>query len=200
MTRRAINVIEDLTWNALHELLPRIPDACRCDQCILDIYTLALNKLQPHYVTGKRAFQEILKVKKVEYHTRMVAAITASVEKIRRNPRAECQRLGFWVNSSQKVATEYSGQRASAPEPAPLSPALTSASSLPVAPMSFTPTPGLPRPVAQAPAVAVTTSVPPSGLPASLEMVQASAVPTFAARPGTTAAKYAQYGPTRRRV
>ncbi len=112
MIRRAINVIEELAWSALDDLLPRIPDACGCEQCKLDIYTLALNKLEPHYVTGKRAFQEVVKIKKVEYHTRIMAAISASVEKVRRNPRSECQKLGFWGQSGRKVATEFEGARA----------------------------------------------------------------------------------------
>lgn len=117
MSRKVINMFEELTWQVLGEVLPRIPDACRCEQCQIDIFTLALNKLPPHYVTGKRQFQEMLKIKRVEYNTRITDAIAQSVAKVRANPRTECRNLGFWVQQERQTTTDYEGPRAGSPAP-----------------------------------------------------------------------------------
>jgi competence protein ComFB len=121
MSRNVINMFEELTWQILGEILPRIPDACRCEQCQLDIFTLALNKLPPHYVTGKRQFQEMMKIKRVEYNTRITDAIAQSVAKVRANPRTECRNLGFWVQQERQATADYEGPRSGTPAPAALS-------------------------------------------------------------------------------
>jgi len=43
------NVMEELVGRAYVELLPRVPELCRCDVCREDVLVYALNRLPPHY-------------------------------------------------------------------------------------------------------------------------------------------------------
>ena len=43
------NVMEDLAWELLDQVLDQDPAACRCDACRHDIMALALNQLPPRY-------------------------------------------------------------------------------------------------------------------------------------------------------
>jgi competence protein ComFB len=181
MTRKVINMFEELTWQILGEILPRIPDACRCEQCQIDIFTLSLNKLPAHYVTGKRQFEEMMKVKKVEYNTRITEAIAQSVAKVRANPRTECKNLGFWVQQERQVATEYEGPRSGNPAPAALP---SGTGRLP----GTGPLRSLDAPAAR-----------PSGIPMHMEVADDDDGPAVAPTPRVIpAAKYSQYGKRKR--
>lgn len=49
-----VNVIEQLIWQCMDEVLDRHADICRCETCRMDIAAYALNRLKPRYaVTHK---------------------------------------------------------------------------------------------------------------------------------------------------
>jgi len=45
------NVTEQLVSRAYGELLPSVPDLCRCEVCREDVLVYALNRLPPHYTS-----------------------------------------------------------------------------------------------------------------------------------------------------
>lgn len=48
------NVTEQLVSRAFPELLPSVPELCRCDVCREDVIVYALNRLPPHYTSTLR--------------------------------------------------------------------------------------------------------------------------------------------------
>ncbi|NPV90033.1 MAG: late competence development ComFB family protein [Firmicutes bacterium] len=50
----AKNVVEDLVWEKLFEIIAVNPLKCNCSKCVVDIVAYALNELKPHYVTTMR--------------------------------------------------------------------------------------------------------------------------------------------------
>jgi competence protein ComFB len=45
------NVTEGLVVRTYTELLPSVPDLCRCEVCREDVLVYALNRLPPHYTS-----------------------------------------------------------------------------------------------------------------------------------------------------
>lgn len=45
------NVMEGLVLRGYDELLPSVPDLCRCRMCREDVLVYALNRLPPHYTS-----------------------------------------------------------------------------------------------------------------------------------------------------
>ncbi len=45
------NVTEQLVGRAYAELLPTVPELCRCDLCREDVLVYTLNRLPPHYTS-----------------------------------------------------------------------------------------------------------------------------------------------------
>ena len=48
------NVTEQLVGRAYGELLPSVPELCRCEVCREDVLVYALNRLPPHYTSTLR--------------------------------------------------------------------------------------------------------------------------------------------------
>lgn len=45
------NVMERLVFRSYDELLPSVPELCRCPLCREDVLVYALNRLPPHYTS-----------------------------------------------------------------------------------------------------------------------------------------------------
>ena len=45
------NVMERLVIRGFDELLPSVPELCRCQMCREDVLVYALNRLPPHYTS-----------------------------------------------------------------------------------------------------------------------------------------------------
>lgn len=49
-----VNIVEQLIWDYIDEVLDRKPGICRCETCRMDMVAYALNRVKPRYaVTDK---------------------------------------------------------------------------------------------------------------------------------------------------
>lgn len=70
------------------EQLPPQTDICRCEDCVLDVIALSLNKLKPHYVvTEKGVLFMQLKGFDAQYNIDIMTAVTEAIDKVRSNSR-----------------------------------------------------------------------------------------------------------------
>lgn len=86
-----INLAEILTKELLPSVMEKM-DACTCPMCTTNILALALNNLQPRYVTsdeGKQYTQ--LDVYKKQYELDVMAALTKACVKVKSTPRHEVE-------------------------------------------------------------------------------------------------------------
>jgi hypothetical protein len=94
------NVVADILWDEVQHALPRTAEACHCDQCTVDVYTLALNKLPPQYVSGTRGFDEYRKAAHARYGGLISSAVKLSIERVMARPRPGCtRRYGFYASN-----------------------------------------------------------------------------------------------------
>ncbi len=83
------NLTEDYVMLVYKQIEDDI-DCCKCDQCRLDIFSYALNRLKPRYVVST---QGELMVKLCEFDDQfeadVMAQLTKAIEIIRKHPRHE---------------------------------------------------------------------------------------------------------------
>ena len=88
MERRIQNVMEDFVYDMLDPVLKTKPNVCTCAKCKDDIAALALNQLQPRYVSSEKGGlftrAEILNSK---LRTSIVVCLAEAAEIITANPR-----------------------------------------------------------------------------------------------------------------
>lgn len=82
------NYMEDLVVETLEELLSKRTDVCKCKICVLDIATLALNKLPPKYVVTQRG-RVYTKLSELELQLKVdvIKGLTQAIEVVKNNPR-----------------------------------------------------------------------------------------------------------------
>lgn len=82
------NYMEDLVLEYLEDLIKGRDDVCKCNQCLLDIATYALNKLPPMYFS--RASGMIYsRLEEFENQVRadIIALLTTGIEKVSKLPK-----------------------------------------------------------------------------------------------------------------
>jgi competence protein ComFB len=79
------NDSERLMIEELGKQLPEI-DICKCEDCILDIATLALNKIKPHYHVSLLGTLYAKAMDNPEYIKEIKKAVKDAVEKVKKNP------------------------------------------------------------------------------------------------------------------
>lgn len=83
-----VNAIEPIVKTILEEWQQTYPLKCACDQCKLDILVIALNHLQPKYVTSK-AGEVYIKTLLLNNQLRsdVVRELTKAAAVVGQNPR-----------------------------------------------------------------------------------------------------------------
>ncbi len=81
------NVMETIVEQRLHEMLPFL-NCCKCEQCLLDIQALVLNRIPAKYVVSTRG--EVFS--RLDSYARqnsadLTAAIMQAAEIVSKNPR-----------------------------------------------------------------------------------------------------------------
>ncbi len=80
---RVINIVEQLVWDHLDEIMAAKPECCRCEKCRADCAAIALNHLQPKYVVTQKG-ETFAKAEYLErqLYLQVVVALTEAVEKV----------------------------------------------------------------------------------------------------------------------
>lgn len=83
-----INLMEKEVMHVTDGILKNMDDMCKCEKCKLDILSIALNNLKPHYVVSEKG-EVYSKVNNMNYqfNTDIVAAVTRAIDLVKNNPR-----------------------------------------------------------------------------------------------------------------
>jgi len=81
------NYMEEVVFSMMENVLNDI-DVCKCEQCLLDIAAIALNKLPPKYiVTEKGELYSKINSLIQQFEVDVVSAITKAAIIVKENPR-----------------------------------------------------------------------------------------------------------------
>ncbi len=80
------NMTEELVRMTVDEVISKM-EMCSCDICKLNACAIALNKLEPHYVTTTRGklLAKVITVK-MNYRTEVLVEVTKALIIVRENP------------------------------------------------------------------------------------------------------------------
>jgi competence protein ComFB len=82
------NLMEDIVWQRLDEVLAEQKTICGCDQCRMDMVALALNSLPPSYVVTQRGeIYSKADILENQCYVDVVSAITKAVCVVKNKPR-----------------------------------------------------------------------------------------------------------------
>lgn len=81
------NVVENLVWQNLDQVLDRKEGACRCERCRADIAACALNRLKPRYVVSTTG-EVYVKAEFLELQLKLdvIAVLAEAVNQVSSNP------------------------------------------------------------------------------------------------------------------
>jgi competence protein ComFB len=86
------NYTEDLVIDKLKELLEQDDhdDVCKCDKCVLDMCTFALNRLSPQYVVSHKG-EVFTKINDFNQQSKVdvMATVAKAIEVVSKNPHEE---------------------------------------------------------------------------------------------------------------
>lgn len=81
------NMMEPLVLDKLDEIMSKF-DCCQCENCKMDIASLALNRLEPKYVATRMGeFYTRLEALSVQHGADIIAALTIAAQTIKPHPR-----------------------------------------------------------------------------------------------------------------
>lgn len=81
------NMMEPLVLEKIDEIIGKY-DCCSCEQCRMDVASLALNHLQPKYVaTRMGTFYTRLEALGLQHGADVLAAINQAVEAVKQRPQ-----------------------------------------------------------------------------------------------------------------
>jgi competence protein ComFB len=81
------NYMEIVVENCVNKLLP-ISGACDCDKCRLDIMSIALNALRPHYVvTETGALYAKMKDFDLQHIIDVTSIVMSAMQKVKESPQ-----------------------------------------------------------------------------------------------------------------
>lgn len=87
-----VNVAEMLVDDQFPEVMRRFPNACHCKRCLADIKALALNHIQPRYVsTHNGNMYERVNMMDMLVRVDALRAMTEAATKVIANPRHDLQ-------------------------------------------------------------------------------------------------------------
>jgi competence protein ComFB len=94
-TYRPVNMMERVVELKLLELMKK-SDVCCCEKCCADVRAIALNSLPPKYVVTREgeAMTEF-DLMTSQMQAVVVSELLIAVEKVRRNPRHNCDHLAL---------------------------------------------------------------------------------------------------------
>lgn len=83
------NIMESLVKQRLDDLLRNDDDICKCETCLDDVRCLALNRLQPKYVSSDKGnlFSMANQLLESQHKTDVDFAIIYAVTKVKERPR-----------------------------------------------------------------------------------------------------------------
>ncbi|MBS3975735.1 MAG: late competence development ComFB family protein [Syntrophomonadaceae bacterium] len=82
------NMMEDLVWLLMKDVLAKWPEACNCEVCRHDMAAIALNSLRPRYVVRTKG-EVLSRTSELESQHRadVYSAITRAVLLVSEKPR-----------------------------------------------------------------------------------------------------------------
>jgi competence protein ComFB len=82
-----VNIMEEIVKHRVRESL-EVMDACQCDTCYLNACALALNALNPKYVTTRKgALLSKITEMEIANSVKILFAVTKAVKQVKENPR-----------------------------------------------------------------------------------------------------------------
>ncbi len=82
------NYTEELVKDALKDMLEKRDDICKCSLCWADMASLALNQLEPKYVTTQKGeIYSRLEEFKFQVKADVIINVTKAIEKVKERPR-----------------------------------------------------------------------------------------------------------------
>jgi competence protein ComFB len=82
------NLMEEVVWQELKEVLRQREDICHCQNCQHDIAALALNQLPPKYVATQNGeiYAKVVMLR-AQLHADVLTAISKALLTVTQNPR-----------------------------------------------------------------------------------------------------------------
>ncbi len=82
-----VNMIEQAVTEAVDNILPTLPNVCRCERCRADVICLTLNQLPPRYVVNR--FGTVLsraEFDSLQRKAEIISSVMRSIRKIQEKP------------------------------------------------------------------------------------------------------------------
>ena len=80
-----VNESEKAVINEMDKQIPEIK-MCTCETCILDIATMALNKVKPRYHVSLLGYMHTHSSDKTKFAEEIKKAVTDAIKKVKKNP------------------------------------------------------------------------------------------------------------------
>jgi len=82
------NIMEEIVWSYLPEIVAQYPELCRCPDCAADIVALSLNNLAPKYVASDSGelYSKVMELEQ-QFRTAVYVELAKASEKVLANPR-----------------------------------------------------------------------------------------------------------------
>jgi competence protein ComFB len=81
-----VNEAERMVLDELEGQLPGVPDACTCQECVLDMAAYALNNIKPSYRVSLMGSVYARSPDKVDYAREIRRVVREAIEKVKSNP------------------------------------------------------------------------------------------------------------------
>lgn len=85
---KIINIVEDLIWQHMDEVINSKPGMCNCEVCRLDVAAYALNRIKPYYAVNSRG-ETIARAQflNTQLSLDIIIVLTEAVNVVYANPR-----------------------------------------------------------------------------------------------------------------
>ncbi|MBN2737815.1 MAG: late competence development ComFB family protein [Spirochaetales bacterium] len=83
------NEAEILVFEEMDKQLEKLPHICKCEECVLDMAALALNKIKPYYRVSLLGRLYADSSRESEYAKEVKEAVIDAIKKISKNPAHE---------------------------------------------------------------------------------------------------------------
>jgi competence protein ComFB len=92
---RVLNVMESIVDQAVRELGQQRPNMYHCDQCVLDIKAIALNRIAPKYVVSHKGevFSKVSAMAN-QYMTDVYRELSIAISIVSKDPHCDTSKEG----------------------------------------------------------------------------------------------------------